>query len=193
MKDQGEKITPIETGRRLHDAMRDVKNAMADRDDVVIELREAERMRLELLLQELEPVIAEVPSDAETFDLTISSGLQPRLWIDATAHVAMGRDKRIYRFLRDGRMGRIVLAESHDMKPVAEQVTRYIAERLLERERMMNGAVPLAVAEAPRVAPDSGGAVFWSAIGLFLSGAVVGVAVALAVFWNSLPTIHLQY
>jgi hypothetical protein len=50
MKDQGEKITPIETGRRLHDAMRDVKNAMADRDDVVIELREAERMRLELLL-----------------------------------------------------------------------------------------------------------------------------------------------
>jgi len=33
------------------------------------------------------------------------------LWIDAIAHVVMGRDKRHYRFMHDTRYGRKVLAE----------------------------------------------------------------------------------
>ena len=31
------------------------------------------------------------------------------------------------------------MAESVDMRPVVEQVTRYIAERMIERQRMMDG------------------------------------------------------
>ena len=57
----------------------------------------------------------------------------------------MGRDRRTYRFLRDTRLGRVVLAESTDMKAVADQVTRYIAERIVERQRMMEGGVEHAV------------------------------------------------
>ena len=68
-------------------------------------------------------------------------GLQPRLWIDAVSHVTMGRDRRTYRFLRDTRLGRVVLAESLDIKPVADQVTRYVAERIVERQRMIDGDV----------------------------------------------------
>ena len=37
MKDAGDKITPIEPSRKLSDAIREVKNAFADRDDVVVE------------------------------------------------------------------------------------------------------------------------------------------------------------
>ncbi|TIW30273.1 MAG: hypothetical protein E5V72_34810, partial [Mesorhizobium sp.] len=80
------------------------------------------------------------------FDFAVSSGLQPRLWIDAVSHVAMGRDRRTYRFLKDTRIGRMVLAESTEMKPVADQVTRYVAERVVERQRMMEGGVEQAVA-----------------------------------------------
>ncbi|TIW55622.1 MAG: hypothetical protein E5V56_12065, partial [Mesorhizobium sp.] len=116
MKDAGEKPTPIEASRKLSDAIRDVKNAFADRDDVVVDMREAHRMRLDLLAAELAPVFAEVPTDMDNFDFAVSSGLQPRLWIDAVCHVAMGRDRRTYRFLRDTRIGRVVLAESSDMK-----------------------------------------------------------------------------
>ena len=141
MNDKTDNVSVLPSPRRLEEAIREVKNAVADRDDVVIEMREAERMRLELLANELAPVIGEVPAESELFDFAISSGLQPRFWIDAVSHVSMGRDKRTFRFLKDTRIGRVVLAESTDMKTVANQVTRYLAERIVERERLMEGGV----------------------------------------------------
>ncbi|WP_192900413.1 hypothetical protein [Roseitalea porphyridii] len=119
---------------RLVDAVRQVKIAAAERNDVVVDMKEADRARLDLLAQRLQPVFDEVPADDERFDFALSSGLQPRLWIDATAHVMMGRDRRTYRFVRDTRLGRIILAEAVDAAPVVEAVTTYIAERLHERE-----------------------------------------------------------
>ncbi len=130
--------------RRLADAIREVKNGMADRDDVVVEMREVTRARLELLAAELAGVIAEVPEDDAAFDFAISSGQQPRYWIDAVAHVALGRDRRTYRFVRDTLHGRVVLAESTDPKPVADAVTRYVAERIVERQRVLEGDRPVA-------------------------------------------------
>ncbi|MGN6584401.1 MAG: hypothetical protein ACTHJV_11930, partial [Rhizobiaceae bacterium] len=127
------------SSRKLSDVMRDVKNAAADRGDVVVEMREAGRMRLELLAQELEPFFAEVPRDIEWFDFALSSGAQPRLWIDAVSHVGLGRDRRTFRFVTDTRLGRIVLAETTDLNVVAEQVRRYVAERLIEHQKAMAG------------------------------------------------------
>jgi hypothetical protein len=80
-------------------------------------------------------VFAEIPAEVDLFDRGISRGENPRLWIDAIAHVAMGRDKRIYRFLQDTRYGRKVLAENVGIPEVAEAVTKYIAQRMIERER----------------------------------------------------------
>ena len=91
MTDKAESQEPTAQARRLADVIREVKNAAADRDDVVVELREASRTRLELVAAELAPLFAEVPADIDLFDFTISSGLQPRLWIDAVSHVAMAR------------------------------------------------------------------------------------------------------
>ncbi|MBO6551759.1 MAG: hypothetical protein JJ926_08265 [Roseitalea sp.] len=119
---------------RLVDAVRQVKIAAAERNDVVVDMKEADRARLEILAQELKPVFDDVPADDERFDFAISSGLQPRLWIDATAHVMMGRDRRTYRFVRDTRLGRTILAEATAVDPVMSAVTTYIAERLHERE-----------------------------------------------------------
>lgn len=142
-----------DTQSRLAATIREVKNAIADRDDVVVDIREAQFTRLELLADELKPVFAEVPHEDDWFDFVISSGTQPRLWIDAVAHVTMARDRRSYRFLRDSRLGRIVMAESSDMKPVAEQVTRYIAERLVERQRAIAGDTIALRAAEPAAAP----------------------------------------
>ena len=50
---------------------------------------------------------------------------------------AMGRDKRIYRFVQDTRYGRKVIAESPEISDVAQAVTRYVAGRLVERERAL--------------------------------------------------------
>lgn len=127
--------------RRLAAALRTIKIAAADRSDVVVDMKEADLARLELLAQELQTVFDDVPHDDDRFDFAISSGLQPRLWIDVTAHVMMGRDRRTYVFVRDTRRGRIILAESASMEPVAEAVALYIAEKLYEREKEMNGDI----------------------------------------------------
>ena len=109
----------------------------AERTGVVVDLRDAEVARLELLDEALNPLFAEIPSEVDLFDRGISRGDTPRLWIDAVAHVAMGRDKRMYRFLHDTRLGRRVMAESHDPRP-CEAVTDCVARRLIERERALD-------------------------------------------------------
>ncbi len=172
----------------LASAIRDVKNAFADRDDVVVDIREAQLTRLEMLADELKPVFADIPRDDERFDLAISAGSQPRLWIDAVAHVTMGRDRRTYRFLHDTLLGRTVLAESADMKQVAGQVTRYIASRMVERQRLLDGDGEAVrsfrqepdvepAKEAPRRRTLAG------AIGMVLLGGLVGAVLVLALAW----------
>jgi hypothetical protein len=213
MSDSSEKVAPLDRPRRLADAIRDVKNAGADRDDVVIEMREAERMRLELFAAEIAPIIAEVPKDMDLFDFAISQGLQPRFWIDATSHVSMGRDKRTFRFLKDTRLGRVVLAESSDMKTVANQVTRYLAERIVERQRLMEGdivalrpdpeAQPVAATQAVADAapakavtaqsPHTSWKPLLANLGLVLLGAAVGLAATLTYYWDQIDLSRLGF
>jgi hypothetical protein len=106
----------------------------AERTSVVVDLRDAEAARLELLNEALDPLFAGVPAAVDLFDRGLSRGDTPRLWIDPVAHIAMGRDKRIYRFLYDTRLGRRVLAESHEIAEIVRAVTDYVARRLVERE-----------------------------------------------------------
>src|SRR6266850_659640 len=122
---------------RLRNALRQARIEAADRTGVVVELRDAEVARLEILNEALDPLFAEVPEQIDLFDRGVSQGETPRLWIDVVAHVVMGRDKRIYRFVQDTRFGRIVLAESHDVKAIASAVTDYVARRMIEREHAL--------------------------------------------------------
>lgn len=125
--------------RSLTDAIRRVRTAEAERSDVVVELRDAEKARLEMLADELRSVFSEVPSDNDTFLFTVAGGTPPRLWIDMTAFVALGRDRRTYRFLKDTRVGRTVILETADVGDMADCVTNYVAERIIERERALEG------------------------------------------------------
>ncbi len=195
MSETGDNLKSDRPVLRLADVIRDVKNAAADRDDVVVELREASRTRLELLAAELAPVFGEVPAEIDLFDFTISSGLQPRLWIDAVSHVAMGRDRRTYRFVKDTRIGRVVLAESATIGPVAEQVARYVAERIVERERLMEGSAEPALqglvrpehGQAPAAGQQQiGWRPFLSGLGLVAAGALVGLIASVMALWDRL-------
>ena len=137
---------------RLRDALRQARIEAADRTGVVVELRDAEVARLEILNEALDPLFAEVPEQVDLFDRGVSQGETPRLWIDVVAHVVMGRDKRIYRFVQDTRFGRIVIAESHDVPVIVDAVTGYVARRMIEREHamMVTKAAEPAVEKKPR-------------------------------------------
>jgi hypothetical protein len=153
---------------RLRDALRQARIEAADRTGVVVELRDAELARLEILNEALDPLFAEVPAQIDLFDRGVSQGETPRLWIDVVAHIVMGRDKRIYRFVQDTRFGRIVLAESHDVPVIVDAVTGYVARRMIEREHAM---VAMPVAEpAVESKPRRRG------LGMFVLGFVLGAA-----------------
>ena len=107
---------------RLKDAMRQARIDLAERTAVIVDMRNAEVARLELLNDALHPVFAEIPSNVELFDRGVTPGDPPRLWIDMIAHVVMGRDKRTYRFLQDTRYGRRVLAESGDIGEMTDAI-----------------------------------------------------------------------
>jgi len=129
--------TSAEKPMRLRDALRQARIEAADRTGVVVDLRDAEVARLEILNEALDPLFDEIPGHIDLFDRGISQGENPRLWIDVVAHVAMGRDKRIYRFVQDSRFGRIVLAESHEVAAIVQAITDYVARRMVEREHAM--------------------------------------------------------
>ena len=159
---------------RLRDALRQARIEAADRTGVVVDLRDAEVARLEILNEALDPLFAQIPEQVDLFDRGISQGDTPRLWIDVVAHVVMGRDKRVYRFVQDTRFGRIVIAESHDVAAIVEAVTDYVARRMVEREHALvaTPAKPLVIEKRRHG--------FW----IFALGFVVGAVVlfALALF-----------
>jgi hypothetical protein len=160
---------------RLRDALRQARIEAADRTGVVVDLRDAEVARLEILNDALEPLFAQIPDRVDLFDRGISQGETPRLWIDVVAHVVMGRDKRIYRFVQDTRFGRIVIAESRDVTDIVDAVTDYVARRMVEREHALV-ATPEpqpAVLEKPRRGR------FWPFALGFIVGALALFALAL--------------
>ncbi len=168
---------------RLKDALRRARIEAAERTAVVVDLRDAELARLEIMNEALDPVFAEVPDQVDIFDRGISQGDTPRLWIDVVAHIVMGRDKRLYRLVQDTRFGRIVLAESHDVPVMVKAVTDYVARRMVERERALSAtpfvAAPIELASvaasaAPAVMPAS--AVTSGRVWTFAFGFAVGVA-----------------
>ncbi|WP_298254011.1 hypothetical protein [Bradyrhizobium sp.] len=167
---------------RLRDALRKARIEAADRTGVVVDLRDAEVARLEILSEALDPLFAQVPDNVDLFDRGISEGETPRLWIDVVAHILMGRDKRAYRFVQDTRFGRILLTESHDVPVIVDAVTDYIARRMIEREHAMV-ASPVAVA-APAEKPRRSR--FWPFAFGFILGALALFAVALFASLSSL-------
>jgi hypothetical protein len=188
MGDRDHSPEPSEEGHppRLREAIRAARIDSAERNAASVELREAERIRLELLNEALDPLFAEVPKDVELFDRGISHGDTPRLWIDAIAHVVWSRDKRVFRLIQDTRVGRKVLAESADADKIVAAVTRYVAHRLVERERAL-----AADTEAPVPSRDEN-ALRWRrlsrAVRAFVFGLIIGIVALFAAAWWLVPS-----
>ena len=174
-----------QTEHPLKDAVREARIEAAERSGVVVDLRDADVARLELLNEALDPLFKEIPGDIELFDRGLSRGDVPRLWIDVVAHVEMGRDKRQYRFMQDTRYGRAILAESYEVPALVQAITRYVARRMVERERALSDDATRGVAQS--VLRRTRNQRRWRAVRIFIYGLLAGVAtlVALAILTSS--------
>jgi hypothetical protein len=156
--------------RSLRVAIRKARLSQAQRSDVIVDLREAEQARLELLFDELQPVFDEIPDGVEQFECAMVPGDPPRLWVDMLVYVMMGPDKRTYRLIKDLRDGRQVMKETQTVSEMADAVTDYLAHRIIERERALESDRPSATGKKVR-RRYSGMAVFLT----FSCGFLLGV------------------
>jgi hypothetical protein len=164
-------------------ALRRARERQAERGDVVVDMAHAARARLELLSEDLQPLTRDVPADVDLFDFGISAGETPRLWIDAVAHVRMGRDRRVYEFVQDTRNGRVLLASGEDRAIIAAGIADYVAGRILERERARDSAVPLSRSWQSGSAAYRPIVLWLAASGLVLFGVVIGAAAMFLLAW----------
>jgi hypothetical protein len=166
--------------QRLKDALRRARIDAAERTGVVVDLHDAEVARLELLNEALDPLFSEVPTEIDLFDRGVSRGETPRLWIDAVAHVAMGRDKRVYRFLQDTRHGRKVLAETVSIPDMTDAITRYVAQRLIERDRALADTGAPALGDVRRGSTMARRRRRLRSVRAFIFGVLAGFAILIA-------------
>ena len=171
----------------LKDAVREARIEAAERSAVVVDLRDADVARLELLNDALDPTFKDIPEGVELFDRGVSRGDVPRLWVDVIAHVEMGHDKRQYRFVQDTRYGRAVLAESYDVAEMVQAVTRYVARRMVERERALADDVPFGQGSALKMVEYEQRRSRIRAVRTFFYGLVVGFVVLFALAMMSAP------
>jgi len=125
------------SGQSLRSALRQARSENAERHDAVDDLRQLETARLEMLEDAIRPIVDEAPEDAEMFDLGITQGERPRLFIDMIAFVDLAGDRRRFRFFQDTRHGRVLIAESESVAQIVTAVTNYVARRLVEREQAL--------------------------------------------------------
>lgn len=192
MSEMQDNVVPHARVRSLRDAIRKVQLGEVERSDVVVELQDTERARLELLADEMKDVFKEIPEDDDQFTLQIVAGSTPRFWIDVTSHVVVGGDRRTYRLLKDTRLGRVVILETAEIDDMADCLTEYIAERILEREKALEGdwlnnrLRQVAAETAGTRQPKSDSS--WAAgLGLFILGLAFGVIGLVGYAWFANP------
>jgi hypothetical protein len=150
----------------LAEALRKARVAEAAHFEAVLDIRDAETLRLQVLKDDLAQAVASGEA-RRYFDLVLSQGNPPRLWIDLIGYVVMEPNPRSYRLVQDTQTGREILYETTDRAAMAAKLREYMAHRLVARERQ------LAASAAPRV--ERGGYSTGAMILAWLSGLAVGI------------------
>lgn len=123
-------------------ALRQARLAEAAHVEAVLNIRDSKTLRLQLLKDDLLPVITSHTDASKLFDLALVPGDPPRLWLDMIAQVVMEPDHRTYRLVQDTRLGRETLFETADRAEMMDHVKTHLAHRLIAREREIAVATP---------------------------------------------------
>jgi hypothetical protein len=150
----------------LDDALRQARVKEAAHFEATLDIRDAQTLRLQVLKDDLAPIVAARRESQEFFDLTLIPGDPPRLWLDLITSVVMAPDPRTYRLVEDSHEGRSTLFETKEREEMVERIRQQMAHRLIARARRM--AAPAA---EPRRAGYSAGALILS----WLSGFTLGI------------------
>ena len=160
--------------QRLKDALRKARVDQAERTGVVVDLHDAEVARLECLNEALDPLFAEIPAEVDLFDRGISRGETPRLWIDASPMSSWAATSASTASCRTPATAARCSPRSVNIPEMVDAVTKYLAQRLIERERALAGNTMPLIAIQDRGQAASAGAAAGARSAAFLFGLLVG-------------------
>ena len=103
--------------------------------DAVTDIRDAQTLRLQVLHDELAPLVRARPETAGFIELALIAGDPPRLWIDLTSYVTTAPDPRTFRLVQDTRQGHNILLETKNRSEMHKKVVEFIAHRAVQRQR----------------------------------------------------------
>ncbi len=155
----------------MEEALRQARVSQAARLDAVVDIRDAQTLRLTVLRDELRRLALQTPETAPFGELVLMPGDPPKLWIDLITYVVMQPDPRTYCLVQDSNEGHHVLLETGSRPEMCRKVTELIAHRAVVRQRAIAGQPPMS-----HQAGRYGSAALWLA---WLSGFSLG---ALALF-----------
>ena len=165
-------MTPATTaGNGLGEALRTARLAEAAHAEAVEGLKDAKSLRLQVLKDELQPIMAEPEAARHGFDLVVGPGETPKLWIDLITSVVMEPDPRTYRLVEDGQDGRETLFETAERSEMVAALKRHLAHRIIARERK--------IAAVDRTAPALLGYSPAAVMFAWLSGFALGALILL--------------
>lgn len=125
--------TPDRDG--LAGALREARQAEAAHFEAALALQDSKSLRLQILKDDLLPLVDAAPEARELFGLALIPGEAPKLWIDLISFVVMEPDHRTYRFLQHRQDRREILFETADRELMAAAVRRHMAHLIVARER----------------------------------------------------------
>jgi hypothetical protein len=132
-------VSPMSTrapgDQGLSGALRQARLAEAAHFDAVLDIKDAQTLRLQVLKDELAPVIKSNADAASFIDLALVPGDPPRLWIDLITAIVIAPDPRTYRLVQDAPSGRQTPLETNNRGEMVEKVAQHVAHRVVARQR----------------------------------------------------------
>jgi hypothetical protein len=154
--------------RNFDDALGSARVKEAAHFEAALDIRDAQTLRLQVLKDELAPIVASKRDAQDFFALALVPGDPPRLWLDLISSVVMAPNPRTYRLIEDTDRGREILLETTDRAQMLERIREHMAHRTVARARLMARPAPSALRGG-----YSTGALVFAWLSGFLAGALV--------------------
>lgn len=133
---------PAGTRNPLDKAISHARLAQAEHLDALLEVRDAQRLRLVALRDDLAQIVNGHPEAGGCFELSIGLGEKPRLWLDMASYVLMEPDPRTYRLVQESRNARETICETDNRDEIIQAIVNHMAHRLVARSRETASVAP---------------------------------------------------
>jgi hypothetical protein len=121
--------------KQFDQALREARRAEAAHRDALQNVSDAKTLRLIDLQERLAKALPESKEIQNLLELRLEPGEEPRLFIDLITSVTITEDAHTFRLTQDRDYRRETLLDSGNADEMCRHILKYVAHRLIARER----------------------------------------------------------